>query len=114
MRVLRWAALVLAIAAGYLATPHRAVAAALPTAGLAATAPESALVSEVRWRRHGGWHRRTWHRRTWHRRAYHHRRHWRRGFYRPRTHYARRFYGPRVVCRVRYTAWGPRRVCFRR
>jgi hypothetical protein len=32
--------------------------------------------------------------------------------YRPR--YSPRYYRPRVVCRVRYTAWGPRRVCYRR
>ena len=34
-------------------------------------------------------------------------------YYRPR-YYAPRYYRPRVVCRVRYTAWGPRRVCYRR
>lgn len=100
MRVLRWATLVIAIAAGYLAAPDRAVAAPMPIAGLATTGSDTnALLSEVRWRRHGGWHRG---------------RHWRRGFYRPRPFYGRRFYRPRVVCRVRYTAWGPRRVCFRR
>jgi hypothetical protein len=28
--------------------------------------------------------------------------------------YGRPYYRPRVVCRIRYTPWGPRRVCFRR
>jgi hypothetical protein len=37
----------------------------------------------------------------------------RRAYYRPR-YYSPRYYRPRVVCRVRYTAWGPRRVCYRR
>ena len=31
-----------------------------------------------------------------------------------RPYYARPYYRPRVVCRIRYTPWGPRRVCFRR
>jgi hypothetical protein len=113
MRALRWAALVLAIAAGYLVTPRPATAAALPTAGLAATGTSAAnpLVADVQYRRHRGWHRGGWHRRAY----YGPRRHWRRGYYRPRpAYYGRRFYGPRVVCRVRHTAWGPRRVCFRR
>jgi hypothetical protein len=34
--------------------------------------------------------------------------------YRPYRYYRPRYYRPRVVCRVRYTPWGPRRVCYRR
>lgn len=34
--------------------------------------------------------------------------------YRPYRYYRPGYYRPRVVCRVRYTPWGPRRVCFRR
>jgi hypothetical protein len=35
-------------------------------------------------------------------------------YYRPVRYYRpARYYRP-VVCRVRYTAWGPRRVCYRR
>lgn len=115
---LRWAAMVLALTAGYFATPRAASAAALPTAGLAATGASdaNALVSDVRWRRHGGWHRgRHYGRHHGWRRAYYRPRHYYRSrYYRPRYYHSRRFYGPRVVCRVRYTAWGPRRVCFRR
>lgn len=36
-----------------------------------------------------------------------------RGYY-GRPYYARPYFRPRVVCRIRYTPWGPRRVCFRR
>jgi hypothetical protein len=36
-----------------------------------------------------------------------------RGYY-GRPYYGRPYYRPRVVCRIRYTPWGPRRVCFRR
>jgi len=42
------------------------------------------------------------------RRYYAPRRAYRRGYYRPP------YYRPRLVCRIRYTRWGPRRVCFRR
>ena len=31
-----------------------------------------------------------------------------------RPYYARPYYRPRVVCRIRYTPYGPRQVCFRR
>jgi hypothetical protein len=34
--------------------------------------------------------------------------------YRPYRSFRRPYYRPRVVCRVRYTPWGPRRVCYRR
>ena len=34
--------------------------------------------------------------------------------YRPARYYRPRYYRPRVVCRVRYTHWGARRVCYRR
>ena len=35
--------------------------------------------------------------------------------YRPRGYgYGRPYYRPRVVCQIRYTPYGPRRVCFRR
>jgi hypothetical protein len=110
MRILRWAALVLAITAGYLAAPQRASAAPLPITGLATQTTANPLVTDVRWRRHGGWRRGGWHRRAY----WHPRRHYGRRWYGPRRFYARPFYGPRRVCRVRYTAWGPRRVCFRR
>jgi hypothetical protein len=33
---------------------------------------------------------------------------YRRSYYRPY------YYRPRFVCRIRYTYWGPRRVCWRR
>jgi hypothetical protein len=39
------------------------------------------------------------------------------GYGRPyygRPYYARPYYRPRVVCRIRYTPYGPRQVCFRR
>ncbi len=46
---------------------------------------------------------------------------YRRRYYRPHRVYRRPYYrnygyyrGPRVVCRVRYTYYGPRRVCTRR
>jgi hypothetical protein len=29
-------------------------------------------------------------------------------------YYRRRYYRPRYYCRIRYTYYGPRRVCFRR
>ena len=35
-------------------------------------------------------------------------------FYRPRRAYYPYRYRPRIVCRIRYTYYGPRRVCFRR
>ena len=36
-----------------------------------------------------------------------------RGYY-GRPYYGRPYYRPRVVCRIRYTPYGPRQVCFRR
>lgn len=39
------------------------------------------------------------------------------GYGRPyygRPYYGRPYYRPRVVCQIRYTPYGPRRVCFRR
>ncbi len=37
-----------------------------------------------------------------------------RGYGHGRPYYGRPYYRPRVVCRIRYTPYGPRRVCFRR
>jgi hypothetical protein len=37
-----------------------------------------------------------------------------RGYGYGRPYYGRSYYRPRVVCRIRYTPWGPRRICFRR
>ena len=37
-----------------------------------------------------------------------------RGYGYGRPYYGRPYYRPRVVCRIRYTPYGPRQVCFRR
>jgi hypothetical protein len=74
-----------AILGGAMTLSGAASAAPVSASGLAA-GTASALVDTVQW-------------------GYGHRRHWRgRGW----------GYRPPVVCRVRYTPWGPRRVCFRR
>ena len=48
------------------------------------------------------------------RRYYRPRPYYRPRYYRPRPYYRPYYARPRVVCRVRYTAYGPRRVCYRR
>ncbi len=48
------------------------------------------------------------------RRYYRPRPYYRPRYYRPRPYYRPYYARPRVVCSVRYTAYGPRRVCYRR
>ena len=50
----------------------------------------------------------------YYRRRYYRPRYYRPRYYRPRPYYRPYYARPRVVCRVRYTAYGPRRVCWRR
>lgn len=47
-------------------------------------------------------------------RRYYRPRYYRPRYYRPRPYYRPYVARPRVVCSVRYTAYGPRRVCYRR
>ncbi len=98
MHLLKVAAMVLAIGGGCLGLSGGSASATPLGAGALPVAQEGVnpLVTKV-------YHRR------WHRphRGY-------RRVYRPRRFYGRPFYRPRVVCRVRYTRWGPRRVCVRR
>jgi hypothetical protein len=96
-----WAA-VAAILGGTM-TLSGAASAAPVTAGGLATGTASDLVETVQWGPgwgygggYGG--------------GYGYRRH----HWGPRYGYGGGYYRPRVVCRVRYTPWGPRRVCHRR
>ena len=86
MRFLRLAATILAVVGGYLALPGPAAAAPLGPGALPLAQAETPLVAKAQWG---------------------HRRHW---GYRPVYGWG----GPRLVCRWRYTPWGPRRVCWRR
>jgi hypothetical protein len=102
MRLVRVFAMIGAIVGGYLAISG-APASATP---LASGAPVAAAVTggPLEGYMQYGYRRRYAPRRFYApRRAF-------RPIYRPYGFYAR----PRLVCRVRYTAWGPRRVCFRR
>jgi hypothetical protein len=104
MRLLRLAAMVFAVVGGYLALPGAASAAPVGAGALPLAQAETPLVEQVQWG-----HRRHWG-------GYGHRRHW--GGYGYRRHWGYRpvygWGGPRLVCRLRYTPWGPRRVCWRR
>ncbi len=102
MRILRLAAMIVGIMGAAIGLSAQK-ASATPLAGslpaATAAAGDNALVSNV-----------------YYRRAYYYRRpiYYRR-YYRPRRlYYYPRYYRPRFVCRIRYTYWGPRRVCFRR
>ena len=122
MRFLRMAAMALAVMGGYLGFSGGSVSATPLSAGSlgsGAAAAESPLVEQVQWR-----YRRRYYRPV---RFYRPARYRAARYYRPVRYYrpARRYYRPyrsyrpyrfrsRVVCRVRYTAYGPRRVCFRR
>ena len=90
---------------GLLSGPAPAKAASVPAgAALSAAAPAAAApVEPVQYRRYYG------------PRGYYGRPRYARPYYRPRPYYyGRPAYRSRVVCRVRYTAYGPRRVCTRR
>ena len=109
MRMLRLAAMVLAILGGYLALPGGSASAAPIGAGALPLAQEAGnpLVEQAGWRR-----------RHFYRPYY---RPYRYGYYRPyRRYWGPRYvvrpvyWGPRLACRWRYTPWGPRRVCWRR
>ena len=99
MRLLRLAAIILALAGGSLALPGLASAAPLGAGALPFTQAEAPLVAKAQWghRRHWGGYG-----------GY--RRHWGGYGYRPVYGWG----GPRFVCRWRHTPWGPRRVCWRR
>jgi hypothetical protein len=104
--------MVFAIVGGYLALPGAALAAPVGAGALPFVQDEAPLVAKAQWRhRHYGGYR-----------GYGgYRRHW--GGYGYRRHYGYRPWGyrpvygwggPRLVCRWRYTPYGPRRVCWRR
>jgi hypothetical protein len=92
MRFLKMLALLGLIMGGGLSLSGAASAAPLGSALPAATTAVNAPAEYMQYRRY----------------RYAPRRVYRRGYYRPR------YFRPRVVCRIRYTRWGPRRVCFRR
>lgn len=103
MRFLKTAALAAALAAGTLglaSAPASATPIGAGSAAAVAGAMDDGLVTQVQQgfiprNRYGA-------------RGYYGRR------YYGRPYYARPYFRPRVVCRIRYTPWGPRRVCFRR
>ncbi len=103
MRFVRLAALAAAVLGGFLAISGPASATPLAGALPAGEAVGSPLVQKTQYYYVGP-------RRRY--RPY--------GYYRPYRRVYRPYYyrpivrGPRVVCRIRYTAWGPRRVCWRR
>lgn len=114
MRALRSVVVAAALALGSVIAAGPASAAPV---GAGATAPIEALGSAVETVQYGyyGPRRHYRPRHHWGPRRYYGRPY---GYYRPRyyrpRYYAPRYYRPRVVCRTRYTQWGPRRVCFRR
>jgi hypothetical protein len=96
MQALRLLTMIVAIMGGYLALSAATARATPLVAGSAARiASDNGIIAKA--------YHRYWHRPY---RAY---RPYRR--FRPVYVYPRR---PRVVCRIRYTPWGPRRVCVRR
>jgi hypothetical protein len=98
MKILKTAALVAALAAGSLglaSAPASATPIGAGSSAAVAGAVDGGLVTAVQW--------------GYGRPHYGYRRHY---GYRP--YYGRPYYRPPVVCRIRYTPWGPRRVCFRR
>jgi hypothetical protein len=108
MRVLRMAAMALAIVGGYLASPNLASAAPIGAGALLLTqSVGNPLVDKAQYfyvRRRPYRPYRHYYRPYRYYRPYV----YRRPIYRPYG-----YYRPRVVCRIRYTAWGPRRVCWR-
>jgi hypothetical protein len=104
MRFLKTAALVAAMAAGALglaSAPASATPIGAASSGAVAGALDDGLITEVQ----QGFTPR-----------YRHRGYGYRGYGYGRPYYRPRVWGyrPPVVCRIRYTPWGPRRVCFRR
>ena len=109
MRFFRLAARVFAIVGGSLAFSAGSVSATPLSAGSLGTGEARAaenLIAKAQWGHRGYRHYRPV-RRYGHYLP-------RRRSYRPYRHYRPYGFRPRVVCRVRYTPWGPRRVCFRR
>jgi hypothetical protein len=101
MRFLKYLALVGLVMGGYLAVPGAPASAAPLGSGLPiTTAASGPAEAYMQWRRYRP-------------RYYAPRRAYRR-YYRPYRYYRPRYYRPRVVCRIRYSRWGPRRVCYRR
>lgn len=105
MRLLKVAAMALGIIGGYLGLSGApATAAPFNSGAMPLAQVETPLVAKAQWGY--GYGRRGYYRPY---RAYRPYR-----VYRPYRAYRPLYYRPRIVCRVRYTAWGPRRVCFRR
>jgi hypothetical protein len=94
----------LIVGAPLLSKPAAASPALAGVSAPAALAKTDGLVSSAYYYRRG-YYRRGYYRRGYYRRPYYRRY----GYY----GYRRPYYGG-VVCRVRYTYYGPRRVCFRR
>ncbi len=118
MRFFRLAALVFAIVGGSLAVSAGSVSATPLSAGSLGTGAAQAgdgLIAHVQWGHRGYRHYRPVRRYGYYRpvRRYGYYRPMRR-YYRPYRHYRPYGFRPRVVCRMRFTPWGPRRVCFRR
>jgi hypothetical protein len=97
MRFLLNVALLLLVLVGVSASPARATPLSSGAATVERLAPAPAIEKTY-------WYRRPYYYRPYYYRPYFHRPY----YYRP--HY----YRPRFVCRIRYTHWGPRRVCWRR
>ncbi len=110
MRLLRLAAMILAIVGGYLALPGGSASAAPIGAGALPFAQSAGnpLVSKAQWGYRRGYYRpyRAYGYRPYRRYGYG----YGYGYRRPVYGYG----GPRLVCRWRPSPWGPRRVCFRR
>ena len=109
MRFFRLAALAFAIVGGSLAVSAGSVSATPLSAGSLGTSAAQAsegLIAQVQWGHRGYRHYRPVRRYGYYRPV--------RRYYRPYRHYRHYGFRPRVVCRVRFTPWGPRRVCFRR
>ena len=108
MRIMRLAAMAVALIAGSMALPAGPASAAPVGAGALplATAASNPLVEPAQY---------YYVRRRYRPYRYYRPYVYRRPIYRPYYGYYRpRVYRPRVACAVRYTAWGPRRVCWRR
>ncbi len=96
MRVLRLVALLGAVIGGCLALSAAPASATAPTSLVAASAAVETTTAYAHYRAY-------WHRHYTPRRAY-----------RPYRSYRPRYVRPRIVCRIRYTSRGVRRVCYRR
>jgi hypothetical protein len=92
MGFLKITALAATLAGGSLALAASPASAA-PVSGASGLAGSAPIAEQAQWGYYGGGYRRHWGGPGW------------RG---------RGWGGPRMVCRVRYTPWGPRQVCFRR